>query len=237
MLPPSEARTPRLVTSAGSGAVTWTTSVPARPQTASLATSSTTAWPSAPGCEYWERPVHLEPELSHRPDRVQLLHLGHRDPGGRALGRIVQHGRCTGGVRGGERRDLLVHRRQGMHFAPCGLGFPGGEPLRRGGFGGAGLPGDGAAGLGLGAAGVLPGLLVQQPQRAPGRRPAVHGLVLPGEPVQLAGDRDRAGGEQVDHVLADAADLSAVAVRPRHHGVSEGGQLGLQDPVGDRGDG
>ena len=46
MLPPSEARTPRLVTSVLSGAVTWMTSVPDRPRTASLATSSTTAGPS-----------------------------------------------------------------------------------------------------------------------------------------------------------------------------------------------
>ena len=237
MLPPSEARTPRLVTSAGSGAVTWTTSVPARPQTASLATSSTTAWPSMPGVEDGERPVHLEPELGHRPDRVLLLHLGHRDPGGRALGRIIQHGRCTPSALGGEPGDLLVHRRQGVHFAARGLGFPGGEPLRRGGLGRAGLPGDGAAGLGLGAAGVLPGLLVQQPQRAPRRRLAVHRLVLAGEPVQLAGDGDGAGAEQVHHVLADPADLGAVAVRPGHHDVAEGGQLGLQDPVGDRGDG
>jgi len=44
MLPPSEARTPRPVTSAGSGAVICTTSVPASPETASLATSSTTAY-------------------------------------------------------------------------------------------------------------------------------------------------------------------------------------------------
>ena len=50
---------------------------------------------------------------------------------------------------GGERRDLLVHRGQGVHFAARGLGFPGGEPLRRGGFGRAGLPGDGAARLAL----------------------------------------------------------------------------------------
>ncbi len=49
MLLPSEARTPRLVTSAISGTVTWMTSVPARPQTASLATSVTTASASAPG--------------------------------------------------------------------------------------------------------------------------------------------------------------------------------------------
>jgi hypothetical protein len=35
---------------------------------------------------------------------------------------------------------------------------------------------------------------VQQPQRAPGRRPAVHRLVLPGEPGQFPGDRDRATG-------------------------------------------
>ena len=65
----------------------------------------------------------------------------------------------------------------------------------------------------------------------------MHRLVLAGEPVQLAGDGDGAGAEQVLHVLADAADLGAVAVWPGHHGVAEGGQLGLQDPVGDRGDG
>jgi hypothetical protein len=62
--------------------------------------------------EDWERPVHLEPELRHRPDRVLSLHRGHRDPCGRALGRIIQYGRCTPGALGGERRDPLVHRRQ-----------------------------------------------------------------------------------------------------------------------------
>ena len=118
-----------------------------------------------------------------------------------------------------------------------GLCFPRREALCRGRFGRAGLPGDGAARFGLGAAGVLPGLLVQQPQRAPGRRLAVHRLVLLGEPVQLAGDGDCPGGEQVHHVLADPADLGAVAVRPGHHHVAERGQLSFQDPVGDRGDG
>ena len=49
MLPPSETRTPRLVTSVISGAVTWMTSVPDRPETASWATSVTTASPSLPG--------------------------------------------------------------------------------------------------------------------------------------------------------------------------------------------
>ena len=49
MLPPSEARIPRLATSVTSGAVTWMTSAPARPQTASSATSVTTASASAPG--------------------------------------------------------------------------------------------------------------------------------------------------------------------------------------------
>ena len=185
-----------------------------------------------------QRPVHFEPELRHRPDRVVGLHLGDRDPCGRALGRIIQHRRVHAPhALGGEPGHLLVHRGQGVHFAMRRLGFPGGEPLRRGGFRGAGLPGDGAARLGLGAAGVLPGLLVQQPQRAPGRRLAVHGLVLAGEPVQLAGDRDGAGAEQVHHVLADPADLGAVAVRPGHHGIAQRGQPGLQDPVGDRGDG
>jgi len=56
-----------------------------------------------------ERPVHLEPELGHRPHRVVPLHLGDGDSGGGALGRVIQHGRCTPGVLGGERRDLLVH--------------------------------------------------------------------------------------------------------------------------------
>ena len=59
--------------------------------------------------QHRERPVHLEPELGHRPDRVQLLHLGHRDPRGRALGRIIQHRPCMPSALGGERRDLLVH--------------------------------------------------------------------------------------------------------------------------------
>ena len=237
MLPPSEVRTPRLVTSVMSGAVTWMTSVP----------------PAADGqlddlgdhrlavdarVEDRERPVHLEPELSHRPEGVLGLHLGHRDPCGGALGRIIQHSPAAHGtLRGGKRRDLFVHRGQGVHFAPHGLGFPGNEALRGGRFGGAGLPGDGAAGCALAAPGVLPRLLVQQPQRAPGQRLAVHRLVLPCEPVQLAGDRDRTGAEQVHDLLADAADLGAVAIGPGHHGITQRGQLGFQDPVGDRCDG
>ena len=130
-----------------------------------------------------------------------------------------------------------MHGRQRLHFAPRGLGFPRGEPLRLGGFSRASLPSDGAARLGFGAASVLPGLLVQQPQRPPRRRLTVHGLVLLGEPVQLAGDGDGTGAEQVLDVLADAADLGAVAVGPGHHHVPEPGELGFQDPVGDRGDG
>ena len=47
MLPPSEARTPRPDTSVMSGAVTWTTSAPARPETASPATSLITDSASA----------------------------------------------------------------------------------------------------------------------------------------------------------------------------------------------
>jgi hypothetical protein len=180
--------------------------------------------------------VHLEPELGHRPDRVLGLHRRHRDPRGGALGRIIQHGPRTPGAPGGERRDLLVHRGQGVHFAPCGVGLPGGEPLRLVRFLGAGLPGDGAPRLSFGAPGVLPGLLVQQPQRAPRRRPAVHHLIFTGQPVQLAGDRHGPGGEQVHHVLADPADLGAVAVRPGHHHITQRGQPGLQDPVDDRRD-
>ena len=60
--------------------------------------------------QYRQRPVHLEPELSHRPDRVMLLHLGDGDRRGGALGRIIQHRRCTAGVLGGEPGNFLVHR-------------------------------------------------------------------------------------------------------------------------------
>jgi hypothetical protein len=109
--------------------------------------------------------VHLEPELGHRPDCMVALHLGHGDPRRRALSRIIQHGPFTFGILSGEPGDLLVHRGQGAHFAVHRLCFPSGEPLRGGGFGGTGLPGDGAARLGLGAPRVLSGLLVQQPQR------------------------------------------------------------------------
>ena len=187
--------------------------------------------------EHGERPVHLEPQLGHRPDGMVPLDFGDGDPRRRALGRIVQHGPCTSGILGGEPGDLLVHGRQGVHFTVHGLCFPGGQPLRRGRFGSAGLPGDRAPRLGLGAPGVLPGLLVQQPQGAAGRRLAVLVLVLFREPFQLAGDGDCTGAEQVHDLLADAADLGAVAVGPRHHGVAESGQPGLQDPVGDRGHG
>ena len=236
MLPPSEARTPRLVTSVMSGAVTWTTSAPARPQTASLATSVTTASPSLPGGSTGSARCTSNRSCAIDQTAWWRLHLGDRDPRGGALGRIIQHRRCTPGVLCGEPGDLLVHRGQGAHFAPHGLCFPGGEPLRPGGFGGAGLPGDGAAGLALGAPGVLPGLLVQQPQRPPARRLAVLVRVFLREPFQLAGDGDGAGAEQVHHVLADPADLGAVAVGPRHHRVPERGQPGLHPPVGDRGD-
>ena len=95
MLPPSEARTPRLVTSARSGAVTWTTSVPARPQTASLATSSTTAGPSMLASRTGSARCTSNRSWAIDQTACMLLHLGHRDPRGRALGRIIQHGRCT----------------------------------------------------------------------------------------------------------------------------------------------
>ena len=49
MLPPSDWRTPSEVTSVMSGAVTCTTSAPARPEIASLATSVISASTSAAG--------------------------------------------------------------------------------------------------------------------------------------------------------------------------------------------
>jgi hypothetical protein len=191
----------------------------------------------AAGRKDGQRPVHLESELRHRPGRVVPLHFGDGDPRGGALGRIIQHGRSVPGALFGVPDDLLVHRGQGAQLAVHGLGFPGGEPLHPGRFDRAGLPGDGAACLGLGAPGVLPGLLVQQPQRAPARRPTMFVLVFLREPFQLSGDSDGPGAEQVHDILADSADLGAVTVGPGHHGVPERRQLGLQDPVGDRGDG
>jgi hypothetical protein len=71
-----------------------------------------------------------------------------------------------GALAGGEGRDVRVHAGQCLDLTPRGLRVPRGEPLRLGGLGGAGAPGEGATGLGFGAAGVLPGLLVQQPQRS-----------------------------------------------------------------------
>ena len=54
--------------------------------------------------------------------------------------------------------------------------------------------------------------------------------------LQFPGDRDGAGAEQVDHVLADAADLGAVAVGAGHHHIAQPGQLCLHQPVGGGGD-
>jgi hypothetical protein len=64
----------------------------------------------------------------------------------------------------------------------------------------------------------------------------VHRLVLAGEAVQLTGDRDGAGAEQVHDILGHSADRGAVPAGPRHHHVPERGEPGFQGPVGDRGD-
>ena len=235
MLPPSEARTPRPVTSAMSGAVTRTTSAPARPETASRATSVTTASPSAPGGSTGS--ARCTSNRSWAIDQTAWW-VCTSATAIRAAVRLAASSSTAGarsGVHGGKLRDLLVHRRQRAQFTVHGLGLPGGEPLRRGGLRCTGPPGERAARLGFGAAGVLPGLLVQQPERAPGRRLAVQRLVLAGEPSEFAGDGDGAGAEQVHDVLGNAADLGAVAVGPGHHFVAQRRQSGLQDPVGDRG--
>jgi hypothetical protein len=164
-----------------------------------------------------------------------LLHLGDRDPRGLAFGRIVQRRRCTPGVRG-DPGHLVVHRRQVLDFPLRRLRFPGGQPLRGGGLGGAGLPGDGAPRFGFGAPGVLRGLLAQQPDRPLGRRLPVRLLVLADQRLQLRSQRPGAGAEQVHHVLPDPADLGAVPVLARHHGIPQRGQPGLHHPVGHRGD-
>jgi len=121
MLPPSEARTPRAghVGDVGSGDLDDLGARPAGDgQPGDLGDHRLAVGARR---EDRERPVHLEPELSHRPDRVQFLHLGHRDPCGCALGRIIQHDPVHGVLPGGEPGDLPVHRGKGVHFAACGI--------------------------------------------------------------------------------------------------------------------
>ena len=193
MLPPSDARTPRLVTSARSGAVTWMTSVPARPQTAQLGHLVDQRLGVGAWGEHGQRPGALRTGAGPSTSSTWCqLHLGDGDPHGRALGRIVQHRRCTPGVPGGEPGHFLVHRRQGLHFPSCRLRFPRGQPLCLGGLGGAGLPGDSAPGLGFGAPGVLRRLLAEQPDRPLGRRLAVGLLILADQGLKLrVSARDR----------------------------------------------
>ena len=105
-----------------SGAVTWMTSAPAADRQPGHLGDHRLA--VAAGWQHRERPVHLEPELRHRPDRVVALHRGDGDPRGGAPGRIIQHRRRTCGALGSVLGDLLVYRGQGAHFAPHGLCFP-----------------------------------------------------------------------------------------------------------------
>ncbi len=182
--------------------------------------------------------MHLEPELGHRPDRVMGLHLGHRDPRGGALGRVVQHGAVRARRAGGGERARPA---RAPPTAPAARGARSGLPRRR-----AAAPRSARSRRSARRWCGGPGLLVRRvfcpacwcsshSVRRDGGLPCTASYSL-GQPVQLAGDGDGAGAEQVLHVLADAADLGAVAVRPGHHHVAERGQLGLQDPVGDRGD-
>ena len=186
-----------------------------------------------------ECPVHLEAELGHRPHRVVLLHLGHRDPRGPALGRVIQHGGCAARRAGGRRRPRPARARR---TAPGLRAVRSALPRRRAAAPRWVRPRRCCPAMVRRAWALVrrvfcPACWCSSHSVRLLRRPAVHRLVLAGEPVQLAGDCDGAGAEQVLHVLADAADLGAVAVRPGHHHVAEGGELGFQDPVGDRGDG
>src|ERR1019366_5295935 len=236
MLPPSEARTPRLVTSATSGAVTWTTSAPARPQTASWATSVTTASPSLPGSRTGS--ARCTSNRSWAIDQVAWwrctsatairaavrLAAASSTAGARPACSLAYRAACSCTAdRARTSRCTGWASQPASRCAPVGSTAPVCPAMVR-------------RGPGLGGAGVRPGLLLQQPQRAAGRRLAVLVLVILGEPLEFAGDGDGAGAEQLHHVLADPADLGAVAVGPGHHGVPERGQPGFQDPVGDRGD-
>ena len=187
--------------------------------------------------QHGQRPVHLEPELSHRPDRVVLLHLGDGDPRGFALGRIVQHRRCTPGVLGGEPGDLLVHRRQGLHFPLCRLCFPGGQPLRlrwarrcRPARRRCGVPRPWCAGCSAPPAG--------RAARSSAWTAACRAIFWYW-PIRAFSSgvsaRDRELNRSITSWLTPPTSAPLPSARG-HHGVAQRGQPGLHDPVGHRGD-
>ena len=180
--------------------------------------------------------VDFEPQLRHRPDGVMLLDFGDGDP-------------CRPRLAASSRTAAARSAWPAAYWATCPCTCDSAWISRRVVWASHAASRSASVGSALpvcparvrracvlAAAGVLPGLLVQQPQRAPARRGAVAGFVLVGQPLEFPGDRDGAGAEQVDHVLADAADLGAVAVGAGHHHVAQSGQLCLHQPVGGGGD-
>ena len=230
MLPPSEARTPRLVTSVMSGAVTWTTSVPARPQTASLATSVTTASPSLPGSSTGSarctsnRSCAIDQTAWWRCTSATAIRAAVRlaasssTAGAAAACSVAYWATCSCTAdRARTSRCTVCASQAASRCAPVGSAAPvcpamvrRASALVRRVF----CPACWCSSHSVRRFGGLPCSV----------------RVLLGEPFQLAGDGDGAGAEQVHHVLADPADLGAVAVRPRHHGVAESGSAGSPCP-------
>ena len=88
----------------------------------------------------------------------------------------------------------------------------------------------------LGPAGVLRGLLAQQPPGTGRRRVTVGLLVLLQQPVKLGRDAPGPGREHVRYLLGHAADLGAVAVLTWHHVQPAPDQPGLHLAVDPRRD-
>ena len=203
-----------------------------------------------------ERPVHLKPQLRHRPRRVPLLHLRDRDPGRPAASPAPSRhparapaaaapapgARCTvrcrsaaGPVRAPvQTTRLRMHRGQRPHLrrrsapphAASRSASVGSVPCT--------CPLTVRRASAFGAPRVLPGLLVQQPQRPLGRRLAVHRSHSAASRASSPVTATRTAGELLDQLRVDPADLAPVAVRTLPHRVAELPQPALQEPVRQR---
>ena len=220
-----------------SGAVIWTTSVPARPETASLATSATSASPSVPGgstgsarctsnrswaidqTAWWRctSATAIRAAVRLAASSSTAGALAARAAANRATCSCTADSACTS-------RCTVCASQAASRCAAVGSSAPVRPAMVRR----ASLlvrrvfcPACWCSSHSVRLLGGLPCLLAYSLRKL----------------LQLPSDRHGAGAEQVHHVLADPADLGAVAVGPRHHGVPERGQPGLQGPVGDWGDG
>ena len=130
--------------------------------------------------------VDFEAQLRHRPDGVMLLDFGDGDPRGLRL--------AASSSTAGALAAVCLPRSAATCACTCDSAWISrrvvwaSHAANRSASVGSSLPVCPARvrrACVLAAAGVLPGLLVQQPQRAPARRGAVAGFVLVGQPLAV----------------------------------------------------